>query len=242
MPAASASTSCSAGATTVNTERLWSPSAWTSTTRPPASAMAWPIASSTDRSRPSEKLGTDSSRDASLHTCLQPRGRALDPRPAAAAAGWPARNRTGPPGVNHLPGGLPGNGDAIPPFWGSAHRRRCLTLSARIEKANPLRSGHAKQEVSPRRRLGYRNRGLPHPTAFVDLRRSTSIARVELTGAEIARDRRIAPPGQAPRQRLDPHRYGERTVGSCGGQTRETEDEATVRSRRRACPHSTRNR
>ena len=144
--------------------------------------------------------------------------------------------------MDDIPRGVPETGDAIPPFWGSARRPRCLTLSVRIEKANPLRSGHAKQEVSPRRRLGYRNRGLAHPTAFVDLRRSTSIAGVEPTGAEIARDHRIAPPGQAPRQRLDPHRYGERMVGSCGGQTRETEDEATVRSRRCACPRSARNR
>ena len=61
MPAASASTSCSGAPTTVNTERLWSRSECTSSTLPPASAIARPIASTTSASLPCEKLGTDSS-------------------------------------------------------------------------------------------------------------------------------------------------------------------------------------
>src|SRR5262245_47669342 len=60
IPASSASTSASADPTSVNTERLWSVSAWTSSSRardPSASASASIVA----RSRPSEKFGTDSS-------------------------------------------------------------------------------------------------------------------------------------------------------------------------------------
>ena len=57
---ASASTSSRSCPTTVNTERLWSGSLWTSSRRTRA-ASARPIASIVAGSRPSEKFGTDSS-------------------------------------------------------------------------------------------------------------------------------------------------------------------------------------
>ena len=58
--ATSASTSGPSSPTTVNTERLWSASACTSSTRACADSAS-PIASIVARSRPSEKFGTDSS-------------------------------------------------------------------------------------------------------------------------------------------------------------------------------------
>src|SRR6188472_3616114 len=60
MPASSDATSSSPVPTRVKTERLWSSSAWTSSSRAPPERSAAASASIVARSRPSEKFGTDS--------------------------------------------------------------------------------------------------------------------------------------------------------------------------------------
>src|SRR5918996_465142 len=68
-PATSASTIAASSPTSVNTDRLWSASAWTSSTSACAEIAA-PIASIVARSRPSEKFGTASSGSVTARTLV----------------------------------------------------------------------------------------------------------------------------------------------------------------------------
>src|SRR5512133_3829244 len=65
IPPKSESTSSASEPTSVKTDRLWSASAWTSSSRACAPSAA-PIASIVSRLRPSEKFGTDSSGSTAL--------------------------------------------------------------------------------------------------------------------------------------------------------------------------------
>src|SRR5260370_24248418 len=94
MAWSAASTAASGGATNVNTDRWWVASAWTSSSCTPGTPVrARSSASSVARSRPSEKLGTHSTRGAGT---LGPPQQLAEP---AMQGGVPGYN---PAGLQHV--------------------------------------------------------------------------------------------------------------------------------------------
>src|SRR6266540_6105270 len=142
----SAATRFSSSPTSVNTDRLWSGSEWTSSSSAWCES-AWPSASMVALSRPSEKFGTDSSGNPIARTLGAGEGllRPPGPRVRRLVARRGPVQRTGS-------SGLPPRRGRAPPFSRRGAPRRAGARRRRID-AHLRRRGNALGTACPEGRL-----------------------------------------------------------------------------------------